>query len=985
MENVASLSDVLSRAWALLTTGNAIAAERIYQEVLKERPDCIEAYHGLALAKFEQGEHGEAIASIDRVMEAKSENPRHLNTAAWICQGCGEVDSALRHYKSALEQVDRSPQVQDPANQELREEVMQNLRSLVLFARDAYEEQVQYFLNEGDPLQAAELKLKIGNLCQEVEWIQHAIFHYRQGLEFCPVQADSPGATHATATYQANGLDNVSDVVDLSKGAACWQMPAPRTTTLQFGNDPAPMAIARNPIFALLYHQLGEAYLKDQQWEQAKAACQAALQISSQQPKVFKLLGNALMQLGQTQSAADAYQAALQLDGSYLDAWLNLGSALLCKNQVNEALECYQRAIAIDSQHAAAHWNMGLAYERAQKKPEALYHWQMALTINPAQQGEDGYNMLACQLLGAEKRNEGMIWHERNILRHPKTFKSYWEMCELLNTWSNFEQANRIADLFQKNASTPVMKILAGVMKVKILCSIGLNQEAREHYEAIEPDLFEQLPSLDRDHFVRIYVNVLFDVPHIRDDVARNSKIAEALGEQYIKNFDEQVVNALKKTPELEPMVNKALRKWPRRSPHRPLRLGFMSKHFRRHSVGWCSAQIFAELRKLTPHLFFYVTGDMPKDERTVLFEQVAEKFYYPNTPELPNLGTATIAKRVLSDQLDVLVDLDSITVLPHADVLHMEPAPVCITWLGYDAPHLNPNNYNLVDWHTHPAGVDRHYIEKLIRMPGAFAAINDLPISPTSRELQRRAFRIDDDQVIFLCVATGQKFSRAMVQAQINIIKQVPDSLLFFKSRVGDLELMMRTYHEECDRQGVRRSRIQVVPRTASEEEHRTVYLMCDVLLDSYPYSGATHNLEALYCNLPIVTRVGEQSFSRLGYSLIRAAGITEGTTWSWAEYIEWGVKLGRDRQLRDSIREKLKRGKEPGNLQLLWDPKSFAASMYQILEDLRDRVDGPQPSLPAAPTFPALPSGLSDQNSNLQNGNGVNAPDSGVAIASF
>ena len=147
---------------------------------------------------------------------------------------------------------------------------------------------------------------------------------------------------------------------------------------------------------------------------------------------------------------------------------------------------------------------------------------------------------------------------------------------------------------------------------------------------------------------------------------------------------------------------------------------------------------------------------------------------------------------------------------------------------------------------------------------------------------------------------------------------------------------------------------------------------------------SGATHNLEALFFNLPIVTRVGEQSFSRLGYSLIRAAGITEGTTWSWAEYIEWGVKLGRDRQMRESIREKLRRGKEPGHLQLLWDPKGFATTMYHILEDLRDRV-GP-PALPAAPAFPALTAGQPEQNgingvkTNVSNGvntgvNGANA----------
>ncbi|MEM9245641.1 MAG: hypothetical protein AAGA67_07880, partial [Cyanobacteria bacterium P01_F01_bin.153] len=76
------------------------------------------------------------------------------------------------------------------------------------------------------------------------------------------------------------------------------------------------------------------------------------------------------------------------------------------------------------------------------------------------------------------------------------------------------------------------------------------------------------------------------------------------------------------------------------------------------------------------------------------------------------------------------------------------------------------------------------------------------------------------------------------------------------------------------------------------------------------------------------------------------------------------------------------------PGNLQLLWDPKSFATTMYQILEDLRDRVAGP-PALPAAPTFPALTSGQASHNGNGVNGvtaNGANnTPSADPTVALF
>jgi len=61
----------------------------------------------------------------------------------------------------------------------------------------------------------------------------------------------------------------------------------------------------------------------------------------------------------------------------------------------------------------------------------------------------------------------------------------------------------------------------------------------------------------------------------------------------------------------------------------------------------------------------------------------------------------------------------------------------------------------------------------------------------------------------------------------------------------------------------------------------------------------------------------------------------------WTWDEYIDWGVRLGRDRELCDSVRDKLKRAKNPANPAPLWNPKGFAAEMYGIFQDLRSKAE--------------------------------------------
>jgi predicted O-linked N-acetylglucosamine transferase (SPINDLY family) len=77
------------------------------------------------------------------------------------------------------------------------------------------------------------------------------------------------------------------------------------------------------------------------------------------------------------------------------------------------------------------------------------------------------------------------------------------------------------------------------------------------------------------------------------------------------------------------------------------------------------------------------------------------------------------------------------------------------------------------------------------------------------------------------------------------------------------------------------------------------------------------------------------------MGYSLLSTAGITEGIAHSWEEYIEWAVRLGTDRDLRLSIKERLAKGKDPDNLCPLWNPKQFARDMYNILQELYTQAE--------------------------------------------
>ncbi|MCA1904622.1 MAG: hypothetical protein LDL47_07290, partial [Cyanobacteria bacterium KgW148] len=134
----------------------------------------------------------------------------------------------------------------------------------------------------------------------------------------------------------------------------------------------------------------------------------------------------------------------------------------------------------------------------------------------------------------------------------------------------------------------------------------------------------------------------------------------------------------------------------------------------------------------------------------------------------------------------------------------------------------------------------------------------------------------------------------------------------------------------------GLNPDRVMPLKYVPTQEEHRFYFKVADIYLDAYPYNGGSQTLEALWCELPVVTYCGEQSFARMGYSLLSTLGITDCIAHSWEEYIEWAVRLATDRDLYQKIKHRLWEAKQPETLSPLWNPKQFARDMYNILQEL-------------------------------------------------
>lgn len=643
-------------------------------------------------------------------------------------------------------------------------------------------------------------------------------------------------------------------------------------------------------------------------------------------------LANALLRLGRYGAAIDGYEKLIsqcqQLNqgDDLAKLYSNLGTARLHDGQVQEAIAAFQQALAIQPNLPELHCNLGLATGRLAMTSDSLLaieqfaaaaaYFLRSLSIKP-------------DLVEAHRGLFGLIQtfqpNNWDLSAVRQAADQYYQLCDQLGEQATYNQGN-----YQ-----PIRAIALTAGVVAYLKS-GNASMAQKFIGEIEQLFSAPTSHIGLQEFIDlIYSALLFSLNRLRDNLEKNSQISQLIGSQF-SNYLAQKYAQLKFANNY-PNIN---------AKDFHLKIGFISAHFKRHSVAWCSFDIIRELSLITPNIYLYQTAAIQPDDLTNNYQELATKFYQNtnqldyniHTPNNQDLKLVKLIKEIEQDELDILIDLDSVTIPQHGDILYCQPASACISWLGFDAPFIAEKNYFLSDWHCHPAGVEPYYREQLLRMPDCFVAVKGFKSAPVERQSKRQEMGIDREHIVYLCTAQATKLNPELALAQIKILKQVSQGILLYKG-IGDLQVIQSVYHAACVAENVSFERVKFLPRNRTEEEHRTIYQIADILLDSYPYNGGTHTLEALWFHLPVVTRFGQQFLARMGYAYLKTLGIAAGLASSWGEYVAWGTKLGLDASLRHSIREQLRKTQIPEYLSPLWNPQKFAQDMYRIFLQLLGR----------------------------------------------
>ncbi len=495
----------------------------------------------------------------------------------------------------------------------------------------------------------------------------------------------------------------------------------------------------------------------------------------------------------------------------------------------------------------------------------------------------------------------------------PENLEVLSQLAPFYQSAGKYKQGIETAKLCYSLSKTLPEKIFATFLVIRgLMSAAGYWQEAISIFKKQELYILDLIQGnnliLKRISTLRI-INVLFFQPYFRDDLKKNRWLQNQVSHIFKSSVQDYAKEQIERYRQ-QLLTRKASQREIQR-----LKIGYISYCLRTHSVGWLARWLIEYHDRDRFQVYTYFVGYKSQDYDP-LQEWFAER---ADCSRKLAAHSFDIAEQIQQDKIDILIDLDSITLDTTCEVMALKPAPIQVTWLGWDASGLGTIDYFIADPYVLPDWAQEHYREKIWRLPQTYVAVDGFTVGiPT---LRREHLDIPDDAIVYFCGQKGYKRHPHTIRLKMQILKEVPNSYLLIKG-LADQESIKNFFNHIAQEEGVDCNRLRFLPEFVSESIHRANLGIADVVLDTYPYNGATTTLETLWMCIPLVTRVGEQFSARNSYTMMMNAGITEGIAWTDEEYVEWGVRLGKDEALRQNLAWKLRESRQTAPL---WNARQF------------------------------------------------------------
>ncbi len=489
----------------------------------------------------------------------------------------------------------------------------------------------------------------------------------------------------------------------------------------------------------------------------------------------------------------------------------------------------------------------------------------------------------------------------------------------------NRDKGVNLAKKYYSLLEDNIDKVFANHLIIRGLIHTGSGQSAecisllKYQTSLLNSYLIEQPVDLTERNILQLY-SASFFFPYFQDNLPENLLIRQKIAQICQRNIEIKNPDIIHRNHERVSLLK-------HKNETKPLKIGYVSHCLRTHSVGWLTRWLFQYHNREDFKIYAYLINAQGRvDDLQNWYVKSADVAY-----EFPLYASEQIINTIAQDELDIIVDLDSVTLNFSCKIMALKLALIQLSWLGWDASEVPTIDYFIADPYVLPENAQDYYQETIWRLPKTYIAVDGFEIANPS--LRREYLNIPGDAIVFLTAQSGYKYNLETAKLQMQIIKSVPNSYFLIKDSIKDQASVEECFTQLADEIGINPDRVKFMPTVPLASIHRANIMLADILLDTYPYNGATTTMETLWMGIPIVTRVGQQFAARNSYTMMMNAGITEGIAWTDEEYVEWGIKLGTDENLRQQIAWKLRKNRQTAPL---WNAKQFTREMENAYQQM-------------------------------------------------
>jgi predicted O-linked N-acetylglucosamine transferase (SPINDLY family) len=262
-------------------------------------------------------------------------------------------------------------------------------------------------------------------------------------------------------------------------------------------------------------------------------------------------------------------------------------------------------------------------------------------------------------------------------------------------------------------------------------------------------------------------------------------------------------------------------------------------------------------------------------------------------------LTDAQVADAIRRDGVDILVILGGHTASNRLGVAIRRPAAIQVSYHAPATTGLSEIDYWLSDAVLTPVGWEDRFAERIVRLPTFYAFQEPQGAREPSVFVERA-------QPVLGSFNNPGKINDRVLDLWSRLLRRMPSARLRlgYHSFFEDPTLQARVK----DAMGTSAERVEFLARTPSPTDHFDRLGTVDIVLDTFPFGGATSTFEALWMGTPVVTLAGDRFVGRVGAALCRSLGLDDLVAVNADDYLDkvaalW-ANVERRRELRLHLR---------------------------------------------------------------------------------